>query len=78
MTDRLPVEEVLRGLEISPMPERWTPVDAICIVKCLDTDGRPLWAMRMTEGINKEELLGTMVVQTGMLEKEMIEDWDIE
>jgi hypothetical protein len=78
MTNQKPVADVLRGLEISELPDKWTAVDAICIVKCLSHEGKPLWAMRMTDGINQEELLGTMVIQTALLKKDMVEDWSAE
>lgn len=76
--DEQPIEEVLRGLAIARLPESWMPVGAICIVKCLNPDGKPLWAMRMTDGINPEELLGTMAIQTALLKKDMLDDWSSE
>jgi len=57
---QFPVGEVLRGLEVSALPEAWTPLEAVCMVKCLGEDGSPKWAMRMTGGINEEELLGAL------------------
>jgi hypothetical protein len=35
------IGEVLRGLEILPLPEGWTVVEGVCFVKCLGEDGFP-------------------------------------
>jgi hypothetical protein len=75
MEIRLPIGEVLRGLDISALPEGWMPVDAICIVKCLNAEGEPLWALRLTDGINQAEMLGTMVIQTELWKATMLSDW---
>jgi hypothetical protein len=78
MEGNQPIADVLRGLEIGPLPERWTPVEAVCIVKCLDVEGKPLWALRMTDGLNNTELLGALVIETSLLQKDMLEDWEDE
>ena len=75
MSSHKPIGEILRGLDISELPEGWIPVEAVCIVKCLNTDGKPLWSLRMTDGLNQEELLGTMVIHTELLKNDAIEDW---
>jgi len=30
----LPAGEILRNLTIDALPEGWTPVDALCLIKC--------------------------------------------
>jgi hypothetical protein len=35
----VPVGEALPGISIYPLPDRWTPLSAIVLVKCLDEDG---------------------------------------
>ncbi len=72
---QIPVGDVLRGLAITSLPEGWTPLEAVCMVKCLGEDGSPKWAMRMSGGINPEELLGALVIQTDLLKQDMLNDW---
>ena len=76
--ENLPIEQVLRGLEISAIPSGWTAVDAVCMVKCLNPEGKPMWALRLTEGINEEELLGTLMIHTELLKRDMLADWSDE
>jgi hypothetical protein len=70
---RKPIEQVLSGLWIHPLPEGWTPLEGIVLVKCLGEQGHPLWAFRTTGGINEEELLGALTVRTDLLRQELLE-----
>ena len=70
--DDLTAGEVLAGLTIAPVPEGWTPIDAVVLIKCLDDEGAPRWALRTTTGINDEELLGALVVRTDLLRRDMV------
>ena len=72
---QIPMGDVLRRVAITALPEGWTPLEALCMVKCLDGDGNPKWAMRLSEGINEEELLGAMVIHTALLKRDMLDDW---
>lgn len=71
----IPVADVLSGLSIGSLPEGWTPQEALIMVKCLAEDGAPKWAMRMTDGINEEELLGALVLHSLLLKRDMPNDW---
>jgi hypothetical protein len=68
---RKPIEQVLAGLWIFPLPEAWTPLEGIVLVKCLDEQGHPTWAFRSTDGINEEELLGVLTVRTDLLRRDL-------
>lgn len=50
------------GIEVGELPEGWTPVEAIVIVKCHDlTDGdnpSARLALRASEGLNSWEAIG--------------------
>ncbi len=72
---RVPVEQALYGLTVHPLPKGWTPLSAIVLVKCLDEDGEPTWAFRTTEGLNDEELLGTLTVRTELLRRELVDSY---
>ncbi|MCO1580893.1 MULTISPECIES: hypothetical protein [unclassified Crossiella] len=73
---RQSVGQVLRGLELFPLPDGWTPIEALAVVKCLDASGTPTWCTRRTAGINDEELLGTMVLQSELLKRDILSDWE--
>jgi hypothetical protein len=71
----VPIVDVLSGLEIHPLEPSWTPMEAFVLVKCLDQDGDPTWAYRTTHRLNREELLGALIVQVDVLRKELLEEW---
>jgi hypothetical protein len=73
---RRPVGDVLRGIELYPLPEGWTPMEALTVIKCLDADGNPTWCTRRTAGINDEELLGAMTLQVALLKRDILADWE--
>jgi hypothetical protein len=70
-----PIGNVLRGLVIDPVPDGWTVVDALVVAKCLNAEGEPIWSLPFTEGLNSEELLGTLQIQVELLKRDIIEDW---
>ena len=73
---RVPVEQVLRGLELHPLDEGETAIEAFVLVKVLDADGHPNWSYRTTNHLNREELLGALQVQVDVLRKELRDEWD--
>ena len=77
MTDevRRPIAEVVPGVEVHPLPAGWTPLEAIVVVKCLDETGQPTWCYRTTHRLNREELLGALVVHVDVLRKELRDEW---
>jgi hypothetical protein len=75
---RVPVADVLRGLEIHPLEAGWTPVEAFVLVKCLDETGETAWSYRTTNRLNREELLGALIVHSDLLRKELVGEWEDE
>ena len=73
---KVPVEEVLRGIEVGPLPDSWTPLEAACMIKCLDEDGNPSWVLRRSDGIDDQELLGTHLLHFELLKSDLLEAWD--
>lgn len=69
----VPVGDALPGISIYPLPDRWTPLSAIVLVKCLDEDGDPTWALRRTSGLSDEELLGALVIRTELLRRYLLD-----
>jgi hypothetical protein len=76
--ERMPIERVLGGLQIHPLPPGWTALEGIVLVKCLDEEGHASWAFRTTAGLNDEELLGALTVRTDLLRKELLESFQSE
>lgn len=73
---RVPVTEVLTGLEVHPLDPGETAVEAFILLKFLDGDGQIRWAYRTTHRLNREELLGALTVQVDVLRKELRDEWD--
>jgi hypothetical protein len=72
---RKPIGEVLDGLEIHPLTSGGTALEAFVLVKLLDDDGHTTWAYRTTHQLNREELLGALVVHTALLRR-LLDGWD--
>jgi hypothetical protein len=73
---RVAVAEVLRGLEIHPLESGATALEAFVLIKVLDAEGDASWCYRTTNRLNREELLGALVVQVDVLRKELRDEWD--
>jgi hypothetical protein len=73
---RVPVTEVLSGLEIHPLEPGETALEAFVLLKVLDAEGDTSWSYRTTNRLNREELLGALIVQTDVLRKELRDEWD--
>jgi len=73
---RVPVAEALSGLEVHALDPGDTAIEAFVLIKTLDADGDIGWAYRTTNRLNREELLGALVVQVAVLKKELRDEWD--
>lgn len=51
-------------------------MEAFVLIKYLDDRGEATWAYRTTNALNREELLGALVVQVAVLKKELRDEWD--
>ena len=75
-SQRVPIEQALAGLEVHPLEEDETAIEAFVRVKTLDAEGETTWAYRTTNRLNREELLGALTVQVAVLSKELRDEWD--
>ncbi|MEY2472707.1 MAG: hypothetical protein QOK28_2036 [Actinomycetota bacterium] len=73
---RQPIAQVLSGLEVHPLEPNWTPIEAFVLIKCLDEDGDPAWVYRTTNKLNREELLGALIVHADLLRQELVSEWE--
>ena len=76
--ERVPVAQVLTGLEVHSLEPGETAIEAFVLVKVLDAEGAPNWSYRTTNALNREELLGALTVQVAVLTKELRDEWDDE
>ena len=68
---RVPIEQALPGIQLHPLPEGWTPVEAFVLVKAIDETGTSTWSYRTSNPLNREELLGVLTVQRRILLDEL-------
>ena len=76
--ERISIGEVLPGLNIHPLLEGESAVEAFVLIKTSVRTGRRLtssWSYRTTKRLNREELLGALVVQVDVLRKELLDEW---
>lgn len=73
---RVPIAEALLGLEVHPLEPGDTAIEAFVLLKLLDSDGHTSWGYRTTNRLNREELLGALIVQVAVLKKELRDEWD--
>jgi hypothetical protein len=80
MTDepKFPIETVLPGQQLHPLDEGWTPVATFALIKCRDEDGDDAWVFRTSGPFNLEELLGALTIQTELLRRKLLAQWDDE
>ena len=74
--DRVPVEQVMTGMTLHALPDDWTPIEALVVMKCLDEKGHSSWVYRTTAVPNREELLGALVVHVSLLRRELVSEWE--
>lgn len=73
---RLPISEVLKGLEIHALEPGETASEAFVLVKSLDAEGGVAWCYRTTNRLNRAELFGALTGQVAVLTKELRDEWD--
>ena len=74
--ERKPIEEVLPGYSIHPLPDGWTPIEAFVLVKCMDGTGVSTWSFRTSNPLNLEELLGVLTVQVEVIKDKLAIEWE--
>lgn len=52
----------LAGLDAQDLPEHWTPLDAIAVIKCLDEDGETALVVRTSDGLRVWDSVGLLTV----------------
>lgn len=73
---RIPLYQALGGLDVHPLEPGWTALEAFVLVKCIDESGKTTWAYRTTHLLNREELLGALIVHVALIRKELLDEWE--
>lgn len=63
------------AIQVQPLPDGWTALEAIVLVKCLDDEGRPTWAFRQTESLDQEETIGALVIQLDIMREQVVDQF---
>jgi hypothetical protein len=62
------------GLQTSdPLPERWTPLEAVTVLKCVDENGKAVFCVRRTATLTDMECYALLSI-TAQSQKEDILD----
>jgi hypothetical protein len=75
-TPRAPIQDVLRGAQLHPLPDEAIFHSAFVLIRCIDEDGEPGWCFRTTEPLNLTEWLGALTVQVELLKARLVSEWD--
>jgi hypothetical protein len=73
---RIPIESVLTGAKIHPFEAGTVFLEAYVIAKVVDPEGGATWTYRTTNAFNREELLGALTIQLGLLRRELLSEWE--
>jgi hypothetical protein len=62
------------GLETSEaeLPEGWTPLEAVAVLKCLDEEGNVAFCVRSTEALSDMEAYALLSVTASLQKREII------
>lgn len=71
-----PVEEVLAGLRIPPLPAGTSPAGLLAFVKLHEADGGTGWSVRVTAELDDEEVLGLLTGYVEHLRQVAAASWD--
>lgn len=64
------------NLETEPLPENWTPLDAVAVVKCLDEEGNLSFVIRSTQSLTDWECYGLLAVSSKIQAKEIMDGFE--
>ena len=72
-----PIEQVLGGIRLYPFDDDPIIETVYVLAKLMNKDG-PYWDHRVTGAVNREEMLGILQIQTDLLRKSLVGEWDID
>lgn len=65
------------GLQTSdPLPERWTPLEAVAVLKCLDEEGELVFCVRSTATLTDMECYALLSITAQTQAQSIIEGFE--
>lgn len=74
--EKIPAHDVLVDMRLHPLEPGEVAEYAFVLLKVRAADGETSWSYRTSDAPNREELLGALVVQTDLLRRELLGDWE--
>lgn len=71
----VPVEDVLSGLAIPALPLGQTPTQLFALIKCVDQEGHESFFVRVTDDLDQDGLLGTLVGYVEYMKQQSAATW---
>lgn len=68
-----PIGDVLLGLELLPLRDGSTALDAVVLVKSLDADGSIVWCTRYTKDVTVVERIGALRAALVLEERRVVD-----
>jgi hypothetical protein len=67
------VSDVL-NIDVPDLPDKFTPLELVAVVKCLDDQGNPTIAVRTSEGLMAWEVIGMLTAASDMARADLVSD----
>ena len=78
-SDRVSFGEILEGMTADPLDPGAKPTFAFVLVKFkIDGEDGESWGFRTSGPPNREELLGALSIQTALVRKGLLDEWDLD
>jgi hypothetical protein len=68
----IPAEAIVHGLTVRPLPENYTPLEAVVVLKCIDPDGDTCYITRYTPDVHSIEILGMLHAAIQLLNRDVV------
>jgi hypothetical protein len=72
----VPVGDALEGLAVPALGEGREPIALFALVKVREADGEAGWSVRVTDGLDDDELLGVLTGYVEHLRQTAAAGWD--
>lgn len=56
----VPASDLVTGIELVPLPDNYTPLEAVVLIKALDDEGNICWLTRYSKELHMIEALGAL------------------
>ena len=71
-----PIGAVLSGLELMELPEGYTPLEVVAVIKAIDEDGDVCWHTRYTKAPHAIEFLGALHAAVALMTTDIRRDYE--